>query len=303
MIDSPSNPSSQVILIVDDIPDNLRVLSAALSEQNYQVRCAKNGSLALMGAKNATPDLILLDIQMPDMNGYEVCKKLKADIQTSEIPVIFLSALDDVFDKVEAFTVGGVDYITKPFQVEEVLVRVRHQLALQAAKTEIIKLNTELEQKIAQRTAQLAEVVDRLNQDIIDRDYIKHRSSQKTQNLEVLLNSLKIASWSAILNPFKLSYLDSIATKIYDRHVSELLDNSQLWLDCIHPEDRDRVETALTNPSDLGTLNLEYRILRPDRTIVWLNQRGRINYDENNKAIGIDGLIIDITKNDRLKTI
>ncbi|MDP8964666.1 MAG: response regulator [Cyanobacteriota bacterium] len=120
------------ILIVDDTPDNLRLLSTMLTEQGYEVGKARNGQMALKSAQAAPPDLILLDINMPEMNGYEVCERLKADDQTKEIPVIFISALDDVLDKVKAFSVGGVDYITKPFQGEEVLARVQNHLNLQA---------------------------------------------------------------------------------------------------------------------------------------------------------------------------
>ncbi len=162
------------ILVVDDIPDNLRVLSASLMERGYQVRCAKNGSIALITAQKDPPDLILLDIKMPDMDGYEVCQRLKANEQTRDIPIIFLSALDDVFDKVKAFTLGGVDYITKPFQVEEVLVRVKHQLALQTAIAEIQRLNSELEQKVRERTIQLERLISELNQEIT-----KHKQTQK----------------------------------------------------------------------------------------------------------------------------
>ena len=124
------NAAQQMILIVDDLPDNLRVLSSTLTEQGYKIRCAKNGSMALMGVQATLPNLILLDINMPDMDGYEVCQKLKASLPTRDIPVIFISALDDVLDKVRAFEVGGVDYISKPFQVGEVLARVKNQLAL-----------------------------------------------------------------------------------------------------------------------------------------------------------------------------
>jgi PleD family two-component response regulator len=112
------------ILVVDDTPDNLRVLSASLTQRGYQVRCVKNGVMALLTAQKSPPDLILLDIKMPDMDGYEVCQKLKANDAISDIPIIFLSALDDVFDKLKAFKVGGVDYVTKPFHIEEVIVRV-----------------------------------------------------------------------------------------------------------------------------------------------------------------------------------
>ena len=173
------NSSSANILIVDDIADNLRVLSASLANRGYRVRCAKNGKMALITAKKNPPQLILLDIKMPDMDGYQVCQRLKADELTRDIPIIFLSALDDVFDKVKAFNVGGVDYITKPFQAEEVIVRVRHQLDLQTAKAEIAELNTHLERKIQQRTEELEEVIDRLNLEIAEHQITQDRLSHQ----------------------------------------------------------------------------------------------------------------------------
>ena len=134
----PDTPRGN-ILIVDDTPNNLRLLSTILMEQGYEVGKALNGRIALKSAQAAPPDLILLDINMPDMNGYEVCEHLKADNQTKEIPVIFISALDDVLDKVKAFTVGGVDYITKPFQSQEVLARVQNHLNIQALQNALRK--------------------------------------------------------------------------------------------------------------------------------------------------------------------
>jgi diguanylate cyclase (GGDEF)-like protein len=174
MIDTYFKSDSKKILVVDDMPDNLRVLSASLGNRDYRVRCVKNGMMALITAKKEPPDLILLDIKMPEMDGYEVCEKLKADELTRDIPVIFLSAFDDVIDKVKAFSVGGVDYITKPFQIEEVVVRIQHQLTLQTAKVEIHQLNTQLEHKVRQRTVELERVIDRLNQEID-----KHKQTQQ----------------------------------------------------------------------------------------------------------------------------
>ncbi len=127
------------ILIVDDLPNNLRLLSTLLADQGYEVGKALNGQMALKSAQAAPPDLILLDINMPEMDGYEVCEHLKANDQTREIPVIFISALDDVLDKVKAFKIGGVDYITKPFQNEEVLARVQTHLNLQALQNALRK--------------------------------------------------------------------------------------------------------------------------------------------------------------------
>ncbi|MBR8827581.1 MAG: EAL domain-containing protein [Gomphosphaeria aponina SAG 52.96 = DSM 107014] len=143
------------ILVVDDTANNLRILTTTLSKEGYKVRPVTSGKMALKAVETMVPDLILLDIKMPEMDGYEVCQKLKEIPETKEIPVIFLSALDDAIDKVKAFRVGGLDYITKPFQLEEVLVRVENQLKLQEAKKEINKLNQELEVRVKQRTAQL----------------------------------------------------------------------------------------------------------------------------------------------------
>lgn len=131
------------ILLVDDCPDNLRLLSSMLNERGYKVRSVINGSSALMGAQAQPPDLILLDVNMPGMNGYEVCLLLKEHSQTRDIPVIFISAINEVIDKVKSFSVGGVDYICKPFQVEEVLVRIETQLSVR-------RLQAELQQALAQ---------------------------------------------------------------------------------------------------------------------------------------------------------
>ncbi|WP_315790849.1 diguanylate cyclase domain-containing protein [Fischerella sp. JS2] len=132
------------ILIVDDQLDNLRVLSTILMEEGYQVRKALNGQMALIACQTLAPDLILLDINMPDINGYEVCQRLKANSQTCSIPIIFISVLDDVTDKVKGIKMGGADYITKPFQIEEVVVRVQNQLTIQRLQLQLQEINQKL---------------------------------------------------------------------------------------------------------------------------------------------------------------
>ncbi|TAF35329.1 MAG: response regulator [Oscillatoriales cyanobacterium] len=134
------------ILMVDDQPINLRFLSNLLSSHGYQVYRAISGQLALNAAIAYAPDLILLDIRMPEMDGYEVCERLKKIPETAQIPVIFLSVLDDINDKIEAFRVGGLDYITKPFQVEEILARIEKQIDLQKLQQQLKKQNVQLQQ-------------------------------------------------------------------------------------------------------------------------------------------------------------
>ena len=139
--------NSQIkVLVVDDEPSNLRFLSKLLTAQGYQVYQAICGQLALNLAIAHCPDLILLDIRMPEMNGYEVCRRLKATAETEQIPVIFLSVLDEMNDKLQAFRVGGADYITKPFQVEEVLARIDKQVGLQKLQQQLKEQNYQLQQ-------------------------------------------------------------------------------------------------------------------------------------------------------------
>jgi len=144
MSDRRTDASRESILLVDDAPANLRLLAEMLTAQGYRVRAATSGNRALTSARAAPPDLILLDIRMPGMNGYEVCQQLKAEQQTCHIPVIFVSALDELHDKVQAFEVGGVDYVTKPFQGEEVLARVGTHLALRRLENQLRDANRQL---------------------------------------------------------------------------------------------------------------------------------------------------------------
>ena len=144
------------ILIVDDLPENIRLLSSLLSEQGYQVSSATDGKMALSAIQQDRPDLILLDIMIPQIDGYQVCRYLKAENTTKHIPIIFLSGLDSEFDKIEAFNVGGSDYITKPFFVEEVILRVKAQL-------ENIKQQQQFKEVLSEQIAERKVVEQELN--------------------------------------------------------------------------------------------------------------------------------------------
>ncbi len=134
------------ILVVDDTPNNLQALTEILLKQGYTARPAPNGRLALRAARVTPPDVVLLDIIMPHMDGYEVCTQLKADERTQDIPVIFISALGDVVDKVRGFSVGGVDYVTKPFDAEDVLARVETHVSLHKMQQQLEEQNEQLQQ-------------------------------------------------------------------------------------------------------------------------------------------------------------
>ncbi len=164
------------VLIVDDNRDNLRLLSSILAKQTYNVRLALTGADALEGVHKKLPDLILLDIKLPDMSGYEVCERLKANARTCDVPVIFISVLNEVSDKLKAFSAGGVDYITKPFYAEEVMARVEMQISIQRIQRTLEKKNKQLlheqnrakkfydehETELKKRTSELVKTNERL---------------------------------------------------------------------------------------------------------------------------------------------
>jgi putative two-component system response regulator len=153
-----TSPAVQAdILIVDDNVANLQVLSHMLSEQGYRTRQALSGATALRAAKNQPPDLILLDIMMPEMDGFEACRRLKADAKLRGIPVIFLSALAETEDKVKAFEVGGADYVVKPFQFDEVRARVETHLGLRRLQAEVERYNRELQTVVQEQVKEIAD--------------------------------------------------------------------------------------------------------------------------------------------------
>lgn len=146
------------ILVVDDTKANVRILVEVLGHHGYRVRPALSGKAALKAAGTEIPDIILLDIIMPEMDGYEVCRALKTDMQLRDVPVIFISALDDVSDKVKGFVAGGVDYISKPFQTEEVLVRIETHLTLRRLRKELEEKNNRLQKSNKELSEALEEI-------------------------------------------------------------------------------------------------------------------------------------------------
>ncbi len=155
------------VLIVDDNTKNLQVLADILRSRDYKIAMAKDGLSALNFVARRKPDMVLLDIMMPDMDGFEVCRRLKSDTETRDIPVIFISALNDTEDKLRAFGAGGVDYITKPFQKEEVFARVNVHLELRRSHQELKKINESLNIEVRERK-QAEKAVRKANQEITD---------------------------------------------------------------------------------------------------------------------------------------
>lgn len=191
MSEEPIKLQTTDILIVDDTLPNLQLLTSILKEENYKIRPASSGAMALQAISKKIPDLILLDIKMPDMNGYEVCEELKRHEKTRDIPIIFISALSDITDKIKAFNIGGVDYINKPFQFEEVKARVKTHLKLQSYQREM-----------AQQVADGVAEINALNQEIIDtqRELIFTMGEIcETRSKETGLHVKRVAEYSYLL--------------------------------------------------------------------------------------------------------
>ena len=168
---------AEVILIVDDTPDNLLVLFSYLEEQGFKVLLAEDGESALQIAQSQTPDLILLDVLMPNIDGFETCRRLKAKPSTKEIPVIFLTALSETVNKVQGFKLGGVDYVTKPWEQEEILARIQTHLNLRKMRRTLASQNQELQQSL-NFEAVVRRITDRLR-DSLDESQILETATQE----------------------------------------------------------------------------------------------------------------------------
>ncbi len=228
------------ILIVDDTLDSLKLLENMLFLAGYQARPVPNGALALQAATAVPPDLILLDINMPNMDGYEVCRRLKDDPRTRDIPVIFLSALSETIDKVKAFSVGGIDYMTKPFQINEVLTRVKTHL-------ELHQLQQNLEQRVKERTAEIVRV-NSSNDHYVPQDFLQFLGQENDgslaagdriqQEISILFSSIRdFAALSEQMSPrehfdFLIDYMGRINPVIQKQQgfVDKYTDNGVMAL-------------------------------------------------------------------------
>jgi two-component system, sensor histidine kinase and response regulator len=242
------------ILIVDDTPDNLRLLSALLQNQGYKVRKAISGMRALQVLQMVLPDLILLDIFMPDMDGYEVCRQLKKNPATCEIPVIFLSASNEALDKILAFEVGGVDYVTKPFDTQEVVARLETHLKLRQLQQQLQQQNAQLSQEIRDRVA-AETALQTLNQDLEERVQIRTAELQRanTQLRQLERELRKSLNKEQELNQQKDEFLKNISHELRTP-LNGILGNLRLILDalCDDPEE----ERELLQEAEVSGLRL-----------------------------------------------
>ena len=228
------------ILIVDDNPDNLRVLEGILAADGHEVRPAVSGEVALKAVAARSPDLILLDIMMPGMDGFDVCRRLRVDSSTASIPVLFISALGETDDKLKAFDAGGLDYITKPFAEREVLARVRTHLRLTLAQRELHRVNRNLNLEVEARKES--------ERNLIEAQWIAH-----------------IGNWTFDLSSGNILSASAECCNIYGVNPREFTGTLEAFLEVVHPGDSDRVETTFrTFLKDYLPFSIEHRIIRSD---------------------------------------
>jgi PAS domain S-box-containing protein len=304
------NTEQYEILIVDDTPDSLELLRRMLKEIGYRVRPAANGRHALKSVAARLPDLILLDIKMPEMDGYEVCRRLKSNEQSRNVPVLFISAHGETAKKVEGFKAGGVDFITKPFEREEVLARVETHLRLG-------NLTERLEQEVNQRTAELTLANQELRQQITERRRVnaqlqhelaerkqaeeKRRESEERLRLTLEATQIGIFDWDVEHDRW---FASSEYYTMLGYEPKEGMGDRKEWLERVHPDDRAHVETkvrevlARESPADQSqAYEYEARLRRADGTYRWQHVKGfGVKRDPLGRVTRMLGIRMDISE-------
>lgn len=253
------------VLVVDDTPANLKLLDALLRKQGYQARLFPRGELALKAAAALAPDLVLLDVMMPDMDGYEVCRRLKALPGLADVPVIFISALSDVECKARAFAEGGVDYITKPFEEVEVLARVDTHLALAAMRKELLRQHAALEQLVHERTA----------------DLLRAQSAARVGSWKLDFQNQTL-EWSP--ETYRLFGVPESASVTLEDFLSK-----------VHPDDRERVAKAWSEATQGQPYEIEHRIQSPAGAD-WVRECAEFDRGADGRPLIAWGTVQDISE-------
>jgi adenylate cyclase len=273
------------ILVVDDLPVNLRLLLNLLRENGYKARAVIDGHLAVEIAQSIQPDLILLDILMPSINGYEICQQLKANPKTRDIPVIFISALNEGWDKARAFEVGGVDYITKPFHLEEVLIRVQNQLT-QRFLIKILQQQTKL---LYQQNRYLqAEISDRKQTEAALK-IAKERYYSIFENAIVGIYQITPEGEYLSVNPALAKMCGYSSPEDFAQNVCDV--DTQFYLD---PQHRHKFAAALEERDTVS--GFESLICCKDGKTIWISETARAVRDSIGKLLYYEGMVSEITE-------
>jgi two-component system, cell cycle sensor histidine kinase and response regulator CckA len=254
-----------MILIVDDESESRKLMTAMLTDEGYQVNAADGGKLALASIAIRRPELILLDIRMPGMDGFEVCRRLKDNVDSRDIPLIFLSASGQLSERVEGFRLGAVDFVTKPFHREELLARLRTHL-------ELGRLRDQLERRVAERTAELRESEERFR---------------------AMADAAPVMIWVAGTDKLCI-FFNKGWLEFTGRSLEEELGNG--WAEGVHPDDCQRCYSTYSSSFDeRQAFQMEYRVRRADGEYRWVLDRGIPRFAANGVFAGYIGSCVDIT--------
>ena len=287
---STKKPAS--ILVVDDRSENLELLVQILQKEGYNVRPTLSAQLALGAVTYTRPDLILLDIRMPEMDGFQLCRRLKAAQDTQDIPIIFISALEDIDEKVKAFKVGGVDYITRPFQKAEVSARVRTHL-------ELDQMRRQMEGLVQQRTQELQNKTERLEIEVKARQAATARLKASEQNYRLLVENIHEVFWIGSKDWKKIHYISPAYEKVWGRSCESLYADPKSWMDSVEHQDLEKVTKVVESALDAPESKIifpEFRILRPDGKVRWIRTRVFPIMDSNEEVFRFAGISEDITQ-------
>jgi PAS domain S-box-containing protein len=315
-----NNNTKNNILIVDDNPDNLSVLFDYLRQAHFKVLIAENGESALKRIKYLKPDIILLDIMMPGMDGFETCRWIKANEDSKDIPVIFMSALNDTVDKVKGFELGAVDYITKPVQVEEVLARLKTHLTLRELQNRLKEQNEQLKQEITKRqqaegalqqannklekivkarTAQLEQINAELKQEIKERQQVEKALRKSERLMSTLLSNLPGMAYRCSNDrQWAATFISQGCYDLTGYQPEEFINNTKITLsDLVHPNDRERlyheIQIAL---QERRSYQLTYRLCTKYGQEKWVWEQGQGVFSELGEVLSLEGFVKDITQ-------
>ncbi|MBU2511362.1 response regulator [bacterium] len=276
---------NELILIVDDNPKNIQLIGALLDKRDFRVSIADSGEKALNIVSHESPDLILLDIMMPGLNGFDTCRQLKTNPETSQIPVIFLSALTDTVNKVEGFKLGAVDYVTKPVEPEELLARVNTHLTIRALRKKLEEANSVLEEKVDIRTKILLE---------------KNLALQESETrYRTLVDNIPGAVYRCAFDTdWTFIFISNAIEEISGYPASDFIGNSvRDYASIVHLEDKTMVEQAVLNAVSYNQPYLiDYRIIHADSSVRWVHEKGLGIFDDEGNVLYLEGVIYDNTQ-------
>ena len=272
------------IMVVEDDAVSLKLLSEISTKAGYQVRAASDGELALRSVRAKLPDLILLDIQMPGMNGIEVCRRLKADPETRDLPVIFISAMDETDSKVKALEAGGTDYITKPIHPPEVLARIHTHLNMYR-----------LQRKLAFQAEELIAEIE-------ERKQVEGALQKSQRQLATLMDNLPGMAYRCKNDrDWTMEFVSCGCQSLTGFRPEELIGNKRVpYADLIHPEDRQAVWDSVREAvEEKRSFQITYRITASNGEEKWVWEQGQSVSDANSDVTALEGFITEITERKR----